>query len=235
MVAAVVAFAGLALALDRRDETRSPTDCAALRSAVEQLPPDFPEEARRRLAREVCQAWDPVPVVPTATAVAQPGCGEPNPPAEPVTRRTVRPPQRDGRFLARVRGKLPETGTPVVAGVQLPQGSRCEGHWATDLPVRDPIQLARRLADAFPKTGLWPIVWESTFEGPDAYLVPGNPARADRLDVASELGPGYAGLAVGALPEESEIQRVTAELAIVAPAGETEDPSAPFWRLGWPD
>ncbi|MDA0182091.1 DUF4253 domain-containing protein [Solirubrobacter phytolaccae] len=187
LTVAVVAFAGLAIMLDRRDDELYPRDCAALRAAVEQLPRDFPEEGRRRLSEEVCRGWHRVPEVPTPSPVAQPGCAEPGEPVEPVTRRTVRPPTREGPFLARVRGTLPETGKPIVAGVQLPQGSKCEAYWATDLPAKDAIDLARRLAAKFPDTGLWPVLWNWADEGPDNYYTPGNPARADDIDVEADL------------------------------------------------
>jgi hypothetical protein len=62
--------------------------------------------------------------------------------------------------------------------------------------VEDALGLASRLAEVFPETGLWPVVWEWPTEEPDAYVNgPGNPARADRLDARRLLKHSFGGLA----------------------------------------
>lgn len=71
-----------------------------------------------------------------------------------------------------------------MAGIQLPAGSRCTSFWATDAGVRDAISLAGRLAKAFPRTGLWPILWTWADEAPDAYI-----NRAKDLSVIDRLTP----------------------------------------------
>ena len=72
--------------------------------------------------------------------------------------------------------------------MRLPQGGPCGPYWATDPGVVDGWSLARRLAEAFPKTGLWPVLWAWGGEGPDLYAYGhGDPSRADRLDPAALL------------------------------------------------
>lgn len=192
MTVAVVAFAGLAIALDGRKAEPSQADlCEQSKAAIEEMAARddaFPREAALRGIEQSCrQGLHVVTPGPSPEPVAQPGCQPGNEPVEPVSGRTVRPPRREGPFLAPTRGRLPATGKPVVAGVRLPQGSRCKDYWASDLPADDAIDLARRLAAAFPRTGLWPVLWSWPDEGPDAYYTPGNPARADDVDVARLL------------------------------------------------
>ncbi|MDF0532219.1 DUF4253 domain-containing protein [Tsukamurella sp. 8F] len=65
-------------------------------------------------------------------------------------------------------GTLPTDGTPTIAGVQLPKGRRITATgadqpsqvaWVSDdiLPVDQLEPLVRKLAAAFPDTGLWPL------------------------------------------------------------------------------
>ena len=82
------------------------------------------------------------------------------------------PPREHIRYLAPRPGRLPGDGAARVAGLQLPAGRRITedaGHpgraravgWVTDAPDRGAVDLARRLADRFPRTGLWPVLWSS--------------------------------------------------------------------------
>jgi hypothetical protein len=100
------------------------------------------------------------------------------------------PIRRSGRlpFFAAHVGTLPATGRPTVAGIGLPQGTRHPRYWAADAETPDAITAASRLARAFPKTGLWPIVWDWEDEGPDGYAnAHGTPRDAGRLDPLSVL------------------------------------------------
>ena len=124
-------------------------------------------------------------------------------------------------FFAPRAGKLPSTGGATVGGVALPPGRRCATFWATDQPTSQAVRLAARLAAAFPRTGLWPVLWIPDNGGPGDY-VPGLPgsfapvysvgeavARVDRLNPEAVLkrswaryGPphtAFAGLAHGNL------------------------------------
>ena len=90
-------------------------------------------------------------------------------------------------FFAPRAGVPPATGSPTLAGVHLPPGSRCPRHWASDLPVAEASALAASLIKAFPETGLWPILWEFP-ETPDHYLDgSGDPRIADGVDVAGVI------------------------------------------------
>jgi hypothetical protein len=72
-----------------------------------------------------------------------------------------------GSFFAANAGTVPGTGTPSIAGIQLPEGAPMPDgneawYWQTTDPVADAESLAGRLAAAFPETGLWPLLyaWE---------------------------------------------------------------------------
>jgi hypothetical protein len=105
----------------------------------------------------------------------------------PIRRGAVSPPERPVPFFARRAGALPDEGPATVAGVELPSGSRCPHYWATDTPVRDAIDLANRLAAAFPRTGLWPIL-SAIPEDPDHYaFFASDPSLADGLDAHAVL------------------------------------------------
>ena len=78
-------------------------------------------------------------------------------------------------------GRLPLDGRPQVAGINLPPGRRwapsggynSRPHrnvaWLTDDGVDDAFDLARRLAEKFPSTGLWPVLWLYAGETPAYY------------------------------------------------------------------
>ena len=67
-------------------------------------------------------------------------------------------------YFAPFAGEVPADGTPVVADVQMPPGSRCKQYWASDGPVPDAHELAHRLAAQFTHTGLWPVLWDAEFD-----------------------------------------------------------------------
>lgn len=104
--------------------------------------------------------------------------------AKPLPRTRVAPPADPVPHFAERAGALPANGTPTVAGVKLPKGSRCPRYWASDDAVADAPALAKRLAAAFPQTGLWPVIWENA-DDPDAYAWFGD-TPADVAAVAPE-------------------------------------------------
>jgi hypothetical protein len=68
------------------------------------------------------------------------------------------------KFSAPAAGVLPANGRPTVAGIRLPEGQRAGNGlplWSSDRPVSDALLVAARLAEAFPRTGLWPVLWLS--------------------------------------------------------------------------
>ena len=121
-------------------------------------------------------------------AVSSVGCqADDDDPATPISHRRVAAPDPRTPYFAPRAGRLPPSGAPKVAGVQLPRGSRCPHYWAADGPSPDALALARRLAVVFPQTGLWPVIWDGQ-EDPDSYaLSSGDPRVADRLDGADVL------------------------------------------------
>lgn len=77
-------------------------------------------------------------------------------------------------FVAAEAGELPDEGSPVVGGVQLPAGHLLVPApwspddppadpvaWVTDGEVDDPGRLLAPLRAAFADTGLWPVVLDS--------------------------------------------------------------------------
>ena len=166
--------------------------CAGTRDAVDELTrqyPDAPREQLEAMAKEVCSRG-PVyaPVSAPEPIKPSPGCHllTPADRRRPVRRRTATQPRPGIPFFATRSGALPPSGAPVVGGVQLPRGSRCGPFWSTDAGVADAWGLARRLASAFPSTGLWPVVWTGSPEEPDSYVNRlGDPAHADSLDAES--------------------------------------------------
>ena len=59
-------------------------------------------------------------------------------PTKPLPRTRVAPPAQAVPYFAELTGALPPDGTPTVAGVKLPTGSRCPRYWASDghVPTR---------------------------------------------------------------------------------------------------
>lgn len=170
--------------------------CRALESATRDAAArysSFPRAASEASVKEACSRG-PVYAqdVEAKRIAASPGChlllmpGTRRPPRPRP--RIASPPRQRIPFFARRSGSLPPSGTPVVGGVRLPEGSRCAPFWSTDAGVEDAWGLARRLTAVFPKTGLWPVVWEWESEEPDSYANGhGDPARADRLDAGTLL------------------------------------------------
>jgi hypothetical protein len=114
----------------------------------------------------------------------------------------------------------------------LPSGSRCGDHWAIHEATPRAVSLARRLAVAFPQTGLWPVLW--TWEDdPDAYISSGSdPARADGLDVHDVLQkvwngplPPLAPRSKGTPPPDpfGVLQRADAGVLVLVPVNPPAD------------
>jgi hypothetical protein len=90
------------------------------------------------------------------------GAQAPGPAWSPPPARQSGLPRRGQSYIAGAAGSLPFNGSPRVGGVRLPPGHRAgDGlpEWETDAAPSDAIDLAARLADAFPRTGLWPVLW----------------------------------------------------------------------------
>jgi hypothetical protein len=103
-------------------------------------------------------------------------------------RRTIRR-VTDGSETPRGSQVLPVAGTPTLAGVALPPGRPVavrEGGdavmWSTDDVVDDAHALAVALAEAWPVTGLWPLLWEWAQEPASSYCSPWGIASADAID-----------------------------------------------------
>jgi hypothetical protein len=92
-------------------------------------------------------------------------------------------------FEAAAAGAIPSDRRPVIAGVVLPPGRRWSPKgfydksspvaWTTERGVDEAFGIARLVASAFSKTGLWPVLW---FGGdkPDFYC--SQPAPATAID-----------------------------------------------------
>jgi hypothetical protein len=95
-------------------------------------------------------------------------------------------------------GRLPQDGRPRVGGIQLPEGRRApEGVliWVTDEPVTGATAVAARLAAAFPRTGLWPLLWDDS-DQPTSYMDPEESVKGiDAVDVPEELRTSWNALA----------------------------------------
>jgi hypothetical protein len=169
----------------------SPTACAKAGRDAKKFAEQNggPAEQVGAEATRACLHAKPVAATPVPAATS-PGCRELPPDGArrvPLRRRTVRTPNRRVPYFAKRSGVAPPSGAPTVAGVRLPDGSRCPRYWASDRAVPDPFALAARLADAFPRTGLWPVLWDA-YDDPDAYMTgAGNPATAARVDAAGVL------------------------------------------------
>jgi len=132
-------------------------------------------------------AEKPVPRATAQPALSATGCAAEYVDRVRISRRAVAKPRGLLTPFAARAGTLPGDGPALVGGVALPAGSRCGSHWATDAPAPDAIDLARRLAAAFPETGLWPLLWWTSGD-PDSYLFTGSePSRADGLNVHDVL------------------------------------------------
>lgn len=150
-------------------------------------------------------------------------------------RRTAAPPAAAVPFFARRSGAVPREGRPMVAGVRLPRGYRLRrylpAYWASDEEVPDVGEVAGRLAQAFPQTGVWPLVW-SSWEDPGSTgpVDPGGMDNVNAIDVAEVLRRGWSGYA--ARHPDTELP-FGGDLPSLAPA--TPDRPGerwnPFWHL----
>jgi hypothetical protein len=89
-------------------------------------------------------------------------------------------------FAASRPGDVPGSGPATVAGVELPDGIACDGDegpifWRTAEPVGDVRHETSALVDAFPQTGLWPLLY--AFEDPPEHYWFGGPELPERLAV----------------------------------------------------
>jgi hypothetical protein len=186
--------------------------CSGTRAAAKQLAREHPElsaQAVQGAAEQACHnGFRKVPEGPPRIAVSSVGCDDAgDDTVAPISRRRVAAPDGRTPYFAPRAGVLPRTGAPTVAGIKLPAGSRCPHYWATDGPTPDALKLAKRLAAAFPQTGLWPVIWDWP-ETPDHYRrSSGKPSGADHLEVAAVMdhvwatqrtdGARFPGLAAG--------------------------------------
>lgn len=105
------------------------------------------------------------------------------------------------QFAGRVRyravrpGTLPSRGAASLAGIRLPAGHRVidvEGDpvrlWESNGPVSGAVAIAARLANAFPRTGLWPVLWTWGADSPAGYVdPPGRLSAIGKVNVRSLL------------------------------------------------
>lgn len=186
---------------------RDPVDaqaCLAFRDAAREI-----EEAKP-VADEVCEKGvSYVPELPPDPPDSSPGCrwndyfGQPS----ALRRDQVAAPERPIPYFAPRAGALPGDGPATVAGVALPSGSRCPHYWATDAPVPDAPALASRLAEAFPQTGLWPVLFTG-FDDPDAMSDPTrDPRDVDTLDPEAVLRKATYGAPFDGLAASSGAKR----------------------------
>ena len=181
--------------------------CVGSRLAADEFErefPDGPSDEVKRQVEEACRrGFEMVPTPPPPEAKRASGCGVLDPSfgrRARLGRRTAEAPPRPVPFFAPRAGAVPRTGSPAVGGVKLPRGSRCPHHWATDEPVEDPAALAARLADVFPETGLWPVIWDWP-DDPDPYMEgTTNPDKAARLDPETVLRRSWSENRVGKRP-----------------------------------
>jgi Domain of unknown function (DUF4253) len=92
-------------------------------------------------------------------------------------------------FEAAAAGRIPSDRRPVIAGIVLPVGRRWSPKglyderppvaWTTDRGVDEAFGIARAIASAFSKTGLWPALWFGG-DAPDFYC--SLPAPATEID-----------------------------------------------------
>ena len=193
-----LALAGCGNSYDERvyglPEAQAKQLCEQTKKAIEQMGKEyedmnFPTEEAKRQVAENCHPQYVVPSSGVAPAVSAKGCAPAYDDAPPIriNRRALARPRGSQAPFAPRAGKLPGNGPAMVGGVDLPAGSRCGNHWATDAATPAAVSLARRLAAAFPQTGVWPVLWTEA-DDPDSYMgAGGDPAQADGLDVHDVL------------------------------------------------
>lgn len=124
--------------------------------------------------------------------------------------------------VSAVDGVLPGSGAVTVGGVDLPAGAvRTAGFsdapdtpviWTTDEAVDDAWQLWAALVDAYPSTGLWPLLLTSL---PDFGDQPGRPWLSNEFNI-----PGDPSAVDGLTPEAA-----FAEWWALSVPAEEDDPS----------
>lgn len=112
-------------------------------------------------------------------------------PSLSLRRRVAAAPSGPVPFFARRSGAIPRAGRASLVGVRLPQGSRhprvAPAYWVSDERVADAAGLAARLAEAFDRTGVWPLLWLFE-EDPEAYMAqPADIALIDSVDIETLL------------------------------------------------
>lgn len=118
------------------------------------------------------------PTTPVAAQPVTPGPSEP-----PVPREGLRGYRSDHP------GRLPQAGHPIVGGVRLPAGRPAQGLplWVSDREIPNAVTLAARLANKFPRTGLWPLLWGAG-DRPGGYMDgPESITAIDHIDVKRVL------------------------------------------------
>lgn len=156
-------------------------------------------------------------------------------PDQEITRaRTVaEPPALPIRFFAPRSGAIPRSGQATLAGIRLPRGTRrpsfASAYWASDEPVDDAADLAATLADAFSRTGVWPLLWRFDDDPAEYMTEPGEPEAIGSIDVEALLRAGSEAFAArdprGALPVGSRLPSLAAARSRSSPADN------PFTRL----
>jgi hypothetical protein len=198
----------------------------ALCSGMRHAAADLGQQAQQA-AEEACDNGVRPAPESTRTAVSAPDPARAAAPArraQKADRRTLAAPRHRLPFFAARTGRLPADGAVVVGGTPLPAGSRRGGYWATDAPTPDAVDLADRLARAFPRTGLWPVLWDWE-DTPDAYAQPTAVRAADRVDVRAALDRvrrtySTDGTGIGALATGTPLPRpVPAPFAQLAASG----------------
>jgi len=105
-------------------------------------------------------------------------------------------------YVAPIAGSLPRGGAPSVAGIRLPAGRRLgrgSGAWISNGPDPTAIGIAEELADAFPRTGLWPLLWDASNDPG----IGGERAATDgvgEINVADALRTAWASSEPGSFP-----------------------------------
>jgi hypothetical protein len=147
------------------------------REAVDRAP-GTPREVWRselemRKAHDSAYVWSTPPRVRKATA-------------------TREPPRVAVPFFARDVRPLPDEESPLSGDLVLPPGNLAGAHapqyWVSYTRVGRPSVLASDLAEAFPRTGLWPLGWDAPHDPDVAWREPGDVAVIDDLAM-DEIAP----------------------------------------------
>jgi hypothetical protein len=141
-----------------------------------------------------------------------------------------RPGPRPTKGGARAQG-LPPDGAAQVAGIELPPGTRgpYDGFWCTDATTEDAFGLAAQLADAFPTTRLWPLVWSYPSDPEDYVGGYSELEPVDRVDVEGALAEWW----VRHPPQESWVEPLGVDFPGLADATtrNVDAPRDPFAAL----